>query len=236
MATGTRSPGRSTSRRRSAPALRDLGLTPREASQLRRLATPEAIQRFVSAIPANHELHGETTYSVREVLRRRRAHCIEGAFVAACALWLHGEAPLLMHLDCAATDAPHVVALFRRGTCWGAISKSNSAALRYRDPVYRTLRELALSYLHEYCDRRGARTLRSFSRPFDLRRIAPAAWITSPASCAGVDERLAALPHVPLVTPSQARALSRRDAFERRVGRLLEHPRRCNASIAATIC
>jgi hypothetical protein len=212
--------------RTAAARPRDLELTSREAAQLLRLTTPHAVQRFISAIPANHELDGETAYSVRQVLRQRRAHCIEGAFVAACALWLHGDPPLLMHLDCARSDAPHVIALFRRRGCWGAISKSNSVGLRYRDPVYRTLRELALSYFHEYCDRRGARTLRSYTRPFDLRRIAPAEWVTSLGSCASVDARLAAAPHFPLVSGAQARALSRRDAFERRVGRLAEHPRR----------
>ena len=130
---------------------------------LARLATPERIQAFVDAMPANHELGGETVLSVREVLRQRRAHCIEAAFVAACALWVHRRAPLVMHMDCDPSDWPHVIALFRRGRTWGAISKSNHIGLRYRDPVYRSLRELAMSYFHEYCDRRGRRTLVSHS-------------------------------------------------------------------------
>ncbi len=110
-------------------------------------------------------------HSVRAVLRYGEAHCIEGALVAACALWMQGSRPLLIHFDCAATDYPHVAALFRRGGHWGAISKSNHAALRYRDPVYRSLRELAMSYFHEYVDRHGRKTLRSYSSAFDLRRI-----------------------------------------------------------------
>jgi hypothetical protein len=202
-----------------------LGLSPREAACLRRLDTPHKVQLFLNAVPANHELHGETTHSVRQVLRLRRAHCIEAAFVAACALWLHGDPPLVMHLDCAASDWPHVVALFCRRGAWGAISKSNHAMLRFRDPVYRTLRELALSYFHEYCDRQGRRTLRSYSRAFDLRHAPTASWVTSLASCGAVDARLAALPHFGLVTAAQARVLSRRDAFERKVGRTVEHPR-----------
>ena len=105
---------------------------------------------------------------MRGVLRHREAHCIEAALVAACALWIHGERPLVMHLDCAPSDYPHVVALFRRGRAWGAISKSNGAWLRYREPVYRSLRELAMSYFHEYFDRAGRKTLRSYSRAFDL--------------------------------------------------------------------
>src|SRR5947209_8303701 len=153
---------------RIAPARRALlGLDEREYRTLGRLRTPETIQAFVNALPANHELDGETISSVREVLRRQRAHCIEAAFVAACALWIHGERPLVLHLDCDPCDFPHVVALFHRGGCWGAISKSNGAVLRYRDPVYRTRRELALSYFHEYFDRRGRKTLRSYSDAFD---------------------------------------------------------------------
>ncbi|HET7403670.1 MAG TPA: hypothetical protein VFJ62_17865, partial [Usitatibacter sp.] len=121
----------------------DLGLTLREYATLKRLDTPEKIQAFLNAIPCNHEIGGETILSVREVLRQRRAHCIEGAMVAACALWVHGEPPLVMHLDCDTSDYPHVIALFRRHGAWGAISKTNGAPLRYRDPIYRTLRELA---------------------------------------------------------------------------------------------
>jgi hypothetical protein len=203
----------------------DVGLTAREFALLRPLSTPQKVQAFIDAIPANHELGGETTYSVREVLRNRRAHCIEAAFVAACAQWIHGEPPLLMHLDCAESDAPHVVALYRRRGFFGAISKSNNALLRFRDPAYRTLRELALSYLHEYADKRGNKTLRSYSRAFDLRRVGPAAWVTSTDSCAAVDDRLAALPHHALLTPAQARGLARRSPFERRIAGLVEHPR-----------
>jgi hypothetical protein len=209
----------------AAARRRDLGLDAREFALLRRLSTPAKVQAFLNAVPTNHEIGGETTYSVREVLRRRRAHCIEAAFVAACAQWIHGEPPLLMHLDCAPGDAPHVLALYRRSGCWGAISKSNCVMLRHRDPVYRTLRELALSYLHEYTDRHGNKTLRSYSRVLDLRRVDPEAWVTSTRSCAAVDERLAALPHYPLVTSAQARALTRRDPFERRVGRVVQYPR-----------
>ena len=130
----------------------DLRLTCREFAVLDRLTTPQKIQKFINAIPTNHEPGGETILSVREVLRQRRAHCIEGAFVAACALWVHGDPAFVMHMDCAPSDYPHVVALFRRGGAWGAISKTNGAVLRFRDPVYRTLRELAMSYFHEYSD------------------------------------------------------------------------------------
>ncbi len=203
----------------------DLGLTRAEFAILRKLDTPLRIQAFVSAIPINHEIGGETLLSVRQALRQRRAHCIEAAFVAACALWIHGEPPRVMHLDCAASDDPHVVALFRRQRAWGAISKSNGAHLRYRDPIYRSLRELALSYFHEYFDRRGRKTLRSYSVAFDLRGVDPRLWVTQDAMCEEANARLAGLRHYALISGGQERLLSRRDTFERRAAIVVEHPR-----------
>jgi hypothetical protein len=202
-----------------------LGLTRTEYATLVRLPTPQAIQAFVNAIPSNHELDGETILSVREVLRQRRAHCIEGAFVAACALWIHGEPPLVLHLDCDPCDWPHVLALYRRHGCYGAISKSNGPLLRFRDPVYRSLRELALSYFHEYSDLEGRKTLRSYSAVFDLRRVPPAAWVTCTGACRDVHDRLADLRHHPLISHTQARLLAPRDRMERAAGLLAEHPR-----------
>src|SRR5438874_5689242 len=193
-----------------------LGLTRAEFAILGRLDAPERIQLFLNAIPANHEIGGETILSVREVLRQRRAHCIEGAFVAACALWIHGESPLLMFMDCDESDHPHVLALFRRGRHWGAISKHNGAQLRYRDPVYRSLRELAMSYFHEYFDRRGRKTLRSYSAAFDMRHIDPALWITSETACTQAHDRLARLRHYAVISKRQERMLSRRDSFGRK--------------------
>jgi hypothetical protein len=211
-------------RKRSARR-RDLGLSEREFSILKRLSTPREIQDYLNAIPVNHEIGGQTILSVREVLRQRRAHCIEGAFFAACALWVHGEPPLVMHLDCDLSDFPHVVALFRRGGHWGAISKTNGAPLRYRDPIYRSLRELVMSYFHEYYNKRGYKTLRSYSGAFDMRRIATEDWITSEKSCWAAHDRLADFRHYPLVSARQIRLLSRRDPFERRAAKLVQYPK-----------
>lgn len=211
----------------------DLCLSERDYARLARLDTPPRIQAFLNALPANYEPDGETLRSVAGVLRHRVAHCIEGALVAACALWIHGEPPLVVHLDCAAHDNPHVIALFRRGRCLGAISKSNGAWLRYREPVYRSLRELAMSYFHEFFDDTGHKTLRSYSGAFDLRRIDPALWVTPEGSCWAIDARLAALRHYPLVNAAQVRSLSRRDAFERRSARVVQYPRAGGATARA---
>ncbi|TAN54208.1 MAG: hypothetical protein EPN19_07255, partial [Betaproteobacteria bacterium] len=159
---------------RTRKATRELlGFTRAEFAILRRLDTPAKIQRFLNGLKQNFEPDGDTCYSVRTVLKQRRAHCIEGATLAACALWIHGEPPLLMDLQ-AVRDFDHVVAVFRRRGRWGAISKTNGLALRWRDPVYRSLRELAMSYFHEYYNKRHEKTLRTYSRPFDLRRAGSA--------------------------------------------------------------
>jgi len=137
----------------------DLGLTRAEFAVLRRLDSPRKIQHLMYRLGQNFELHGDTCRSVREVLRTRTAHCIEGAMLAACAFWIHGEPPLLMDMR-AVRDFDHMVAVFRRRGCWGAISKTNGIGLRWRDPVYRSLRELAISYFHEYTNKLSHKTLR----------------------------------------------------------------------------
>jgi hypothetical protein len=203
----------------------DLELTPREYATLRRLDTPEKIQAFLNAIPCNHEIGGETVLSVREVLRQRRAHCIEGAMVAAAAMWVNGMRPLLLHLDCDISDYPHVIAVFRRHGGWGAISKTNGAPLRYRDPIYRSLRELALSYFHEYSNKRGHKTLRSYSVAFDMRRIEPSEWVTATKDCWRTHDRLVELRHYPLISRRQERLLSKLDPFARRASKIVQYPK-----------
>lgn len=211
--------------RRRRARREDLGLSAREFATLERLRTPQRIQGFLNDIPTNHEIGGETVLSVREVLRQRRAHCIEGAMVAAAALWVNGDPPLLMHLDCHESDYPHVITPFRRAGSWGAISKTNGAPLRYRDPVYRNLRELALSYFHEYSNKRGQKTLRSYSVTFDLRRLDPGDWVTNAKSCWETHDRLVELRHFPLITPRQERLLATRDKFEKKAYTLVQYPR-----------
>jgi len=199
----------------------DLGLTKGEFAVLRRLDSPVKIQKFLNdRITQNHELNGDTALSVRSVLEKRHAHCIEGAMLAACALWIHGEPPLLLYLS-AVRDFDHAITLFRRNGCWGAISKTNHAPLRFRDPVYRTLRELAMSYFHEYTNRRGQKTLRSYSRSFDLRRIDPKQWVTNPKHCWGVVEQILETRHYPLISRHQETRLL---VCERFVRDSYDHP------------
>ena len=208
-------------RKRFAQAT-DLGLSAAEFAVLRRLDSPQRIQAFLHRLRQNWEVTGETCMPVAQVLRRRRAHCIEGAMLAAAALWAHGEPPLLLDMR-AERDFDHVVALFRRHGRWGAISKTNGIGLRWRDPVYRTLRELAMSYFHEYYNRRDHKTLREYSLPFDLRRMDPSVWASGAKNAWAVCEALDALKHFRLVGHQHLKAVVRRDPFERRVGRLAQY-------------
>jgi hypothetical protein len=206
-----------------------LGLLKSEFQALKRLQTPRHIQDFLNRVPTNHEMGGETLYSVRNVLVYRRAHCMEAAMLAACALWIHGESPLVMRLGCDPSDYPHVLAVFRRGVRWGAISKSNGAYLRFRDPVYASLRELAMSYFHEYANKSGRKTLRSYSTPLDLRRLDTTLWVTSADNCWLAHDRLERSRHYPLLDPKDARRVMRRDSFEWDIAGLEEYPDPRNA-------
>jgi hypothetical protein len=200
----------------------DLGLTPGEFAVLRRLSTPEKIQSYLLRMPQNFELDGDSCATVRMVLRDNRAHCIEGALLAAAALWVHGEPPLLLDLR-AVNDSDHVVALFRRRGHWGCISKTNGPDLRWRDPIYRTLRELALSYMHEYSNRRDYKSLREYSVPYDLRRADLEDWLTGDEGAWAIAEKLDEIRHFPLVRRQQLRLLVRRDPFEREVAMLTQY-------------
>lgn len=203
-------------------------LTPKELALFRKLKTPEKIQDFVSSIPANFEPEGDTCMSVREVIARRRAHCIEGALVAALAFWVNGEKPLLMDLQASSDDYDHVVALFRRNGCWGAISKGNHAYTKYRDPIYRTLRELAMSYFHEYYNTKYKKTLRAYSLPFDLSRRDPKEWVTGEGAW-DIADTIDRSKHFTLISSAQARSLRLPEDVERRAGKVVQfekqHPR-----------
>ena len=124
------------------------GLTRREYETLKKLSTPIKIQNFLDALPMNWEKKGDTHLSPLRVLEEKKAHCIEGALLAAAALWIAGEPPLILNLSArlGKGDADHVITLYNRAGFYGAISKTNHATIRFRDPIYRTTRELALSY------------------------------------------------------------------------------------------
>lgn len=196
-----------TSRRAALAAL----LTPTERRLLARLNTPQKIQDFLDGIPANFELDGGTMMSPRRVMRTRLAHCAEAAMFAVAAMAFHGKKAWLLDIQSRPTDHDHVVTLFRQHGLWGAISKTNHAILRWRDPIYRTVRELAMSYAHEYCLPSGRKSMLAFSRPFSLDRFAPEDWVTSEDDLHWLIDTLDESPHTP-VAPRHVLAIRRPSA------------------------
>ena len=183
------------------------GLSPVNLRTLRALKTPARIQQFVDALEYQY---ADTAWSPERVLRERKGHCLEGALVAAAALRVNGYPPLLMDLE-AVHDDDHVIAVYRQRGLWGGIAKSNFAGLRYRAPVYRTLRELALSYFEHYYNLRGQRTLRAYSGPVNLARLDHKHWMTAEEDVWFVPEALIAARHYPLFPGKVARELPRLD-------------------------
>jgi hypothetical protein len=180
----------------------------RERGIFRRLSTPERIQRFLDdEVDYNKEPHGPTCRSPRRVLRDRLAHCLEGALFGAAALRVQGCPPLLLDLE-AARDDDHVLAIFRHRGAWGAIAKSNYSGLRFREPVYRSLRELAMSYFEHYYNPEGEKTLRTYSKPVNLRRFDRIRWMTAEADLWPVSDYLFGIPHKRLLTPASVRHLN----------------------------
>lgn len=136
--------------------------------------------------------------SPRRTIRSKRAHCLEGALLAAAAVAFHGQRPLLLDFQTTLDDEDHVVAVYKEHGLWGAISKTNHAILRYRDPMYRSVRELAMSYAHEYLKWNGEKSLLTYSRPFDMRKYAPEQWVTAEKDLDWLVDELDAIQHFPL--------------------------------------
>ncbi len=205
------------------------GLSQSELAVLKKLSTPIKIQDFLDKIPMNWEKRGETYFSPRRALKMRKMHCFEGALVAATALWLQGEKPLLLDLK-AKGDDDHVVALYRRNGYWGAISKTNHSVLRFRDPVYKTLRELVLSYFHEYFrNSDGKKILVAYSaKPFDLRSLGNK-WVTAEKDLHDIVSAIDFAPHKQIYPKKNRKLIRRADKMERRAGSMIEwkrsHPR-----------
>jgi hypothetical protein len=178
-------------------------LTPAEGRLFARLDTPQKLQVFIEKLPPNFELTGETTMSPRRVLETRTAHCSEAAILAAAVLIYHGQPAWLLDLRSLPTDDDHVVTLFKQRGLWGAISKVNHAVLRWRDPIYRNPRELAMSYAHEYNLNFGKKSLVDYSRPFSLSRYAPERWVIAPDDLNWLLDALDDSPHLP-IAPKRA--------------------------------
>lgn len=185
------------------------GFNREECLLLRQLSTPEKIQRFL-----DEKIQYDPSVSCRSprrVLRERRGHCVEGALLAATALRILGDPPLLLDLE-AHRDDDHVITLFRRDGLWGALAKSNFSGLRYREPVYKNLRELAMSYFEHYFNPRGERTLRGYSRPINLSQFDATGWMTAEDDPWQIPNYLTTITHTPLIPRKVAARLTQQDS------------------------
>lgn len=182
-----------------------LGFTPKELRKLRSLKDPHGIQKYLDAMPYHL---ADTAWSPRRVLAENTSHCLEAAVFAAAALRANGYPPLIVDLE-ATRDTDHVIAVYRVDGHWGAVAKSNYIGLRYREPVYRTLRELALSYFNIYFNLRRERTLRRFSRPVNLARFDALEWMTTEKPVWFIAYYLFDIPHYSLFSKQIAARLHR---------------------------
>ncbi|MCJ7588073.1 MAG: hypothetical protein MUQ00_09270 [Candidatus Aminicenantes bacterium] len=201
------------------PALAS-GWTRQEERLLERLSDPYRIQAFLDRIPYDDK---PGIRSPRWVIRERKAHCFEGALFAAAALRRLGHRPLVVDMY-AVNDDDHDIAVFRSNGYWGAVAKSNFVTLRFREPVYRTLRELVMSYFDFYFNTLGDKSLRSYARPLDLGRFDRRGWMTTDEDIGYIGDELNRMKHRPILAPGQVRALNRVDKLLFRAGLLGAKP------------
>jgi hypothetical protein len=199
-------------------------LTPAERRVFARLDTPQKIQTFLDKLPANFGLEGDTAMSPRRLLQTRVAHCSEGAVFAVAVLAFHGRPSWLIDLRALPSDSDHIITLFKERGLWGAISKTNHPVLRWRDPVYRSPRELVMSYVHEYCLPGGKKSLLEYSRPFALTRYAPERWLTPLEDLDWLMLALDDAPHVPVAPRASLKRQRRSTALEREAHNRTEWP------------
>jgi hypothetical protein len=204
-------------------------LTPAETRLFARLDSPQKIQTYVDKLPANFEPDGDTLMSPRRTMKARVAHCAEGAMFAAAVLAFHNQDAWLMDIRSLPSDHDHIVTLFKQRGLWGAISKTNHAILRWRDPIYQTPRELAMSYAHEYCLPGGKKSMLEFSRPFSLTRFAPKRWVIAEDELHWLMDKLDDAPHIPVAPPAALRARRRSSPIELKAQEVVEWKRQKKA-------
>jgi len=199
-----------------------LKFTQKENALIKKLNTPAKVQDFLNKLQFNFETDGvDTIKSPIMVIRTKNAHCLEGAILGAYILSVHGHKPLLLHLKTTKGDYDHVVALFQVGKLWGALSKTNHAVLRYREPIYKNVRELVMSYFHEYFLDNGKKTLRSYSKPLNLN-IFESCWEVEEDDLWGIDEELDRIEHYKIAPDSVIKNLRKVDKVEIKAGKIIE--------------
>ncbi|OGI86048.1 hypothetical protein A3A01_01505 [Candidatus Nomurabacteria bacterium RIFCSPLOWO2_01_FULL_39_17] len=194
--------------------------TKKEIKLIQRLNTPTKVQNFLNSLKFNFEKKGETLRSPLRVLREKNAHCFEGALLGAYILSLHGFSPFILHLQTTKEDYDHIIAPFRINGFWGALSKTNHSALRYRDAIYKNIHELVMSYFHEYFLDNGIKTLRKYSKLLNLN-IFEKYWMMAEENLWGIDEELDKIKHYNIL--SNGVNLRKADRVEIKAGKIVEY-------------
>ncbi|MFA5750877.1 MAG: hypothetical protein WCX79_01775 [Candidatus Paceibacterota bacterium] len=202
-----------------------LVFTKNEMSLISKLNTPKKVQDFLNGIPFNFEENGiDTIKSPIRVLRENNAHCFEGALLGAFILSEHDFLPLILHLKTRKSDFDHIVTPFKIKGLWGALSKTNHSVLRYREPVYKNIRELVMSYFHEYFLDNGEKTLLSYSRPLNLN-IFKKGWEREEKDLWKIDEELDKVKHYTIAPSKVLKNLRMADEIEIKAGKIIEYQR-----------
>jgi hypothetical protein len=193
----------------------------KELELIKKLNTPAKVQDYLNKLKFNFELKGPSLKSPVRVLREQNAHCLEGAILGAFVLSKHGYKPFLLHLGAEKGDYDHIITLFKVKGYWGALSKTNHAVLRYREPIYKSVRELAMSYFHEYFLNNGHKTLRRYSEPLDLN-VFEKGWEVADTDLWGIDEELDKIKHFDILPKNYVKKLRKAEKIEIKAGEIVE--------------
>lgn len=195
----------------------------KEINLIQKLNTPAKVQDFLNTLKFNFEKKGERVKSPINTLREGNAHCMEGALLGAYILSVHGHKPLLLHLKTTKNDFDHVIAPFKQNGFWGALSKTNHAVLRYREPVYKNIHELVMSYFHEYfLNSTGEKTLRAYSIPLNLDIYKNKKWWESLTDLWYIDQKLDKIKHYDIIPKQMIKSLRKADEIEMKAGKFVE--------------
>jgi len=193
----------------------DRALNKYERQSVAQLTTPNKIQTFIDELAYNTEV---TYRCPLRVLRERIAHCFDGALFAATALRRLGYPPLILYMISNDRDDDHLLALFKRDERWGAVAKSNFVGLRFREPVYRTLRELVMSYFEQYYNVERKKTMRSYTVPLNLKVFDQFGWMLKDEPLSRIAQRLDEIRRFPLLTRRMIAGLSMVDGRSYQAG------------------
>jgi hypothetical protein len=193
-----------------------------ERAMMRGLKSPPKIQAFLDSIPYSTD---DFYRCPLRVLRDRRAHCFDGAIFGAAALSRIGYPPVIVDMYSNGRDDEHLLAVYKVDGHWGAVAKSNFVGLRYREPVYRSLRELVMSYFEQYYNTQGEKTLRAYTRPLNLNGFSRLSWMTSDEALDRIAERTDEIQRFGLLTKKMAAILSPVDERSYQAGLLGSDPK-----------